>query len=75
MLWKCQSDFNNKKYYIDIKKINFIIDQQIARYFVHSVNIFTTPPPFPFYATQRINPFFTSKISANQDKGWDFSQS
>ena len=28
--------------------------------------------PLPFYATQRINPFLNSRISANHDKMEDF---
>ena len=46
-----------------VKIIDILLDQQIARYFV---NIFQTP--LPFYATQIINPFLNTRISANQDK-------
>ena len=50
-----------------------IIDQQIARYFVHYSEYFSSP--LPFYAIQIINPFLNSRISAIHDKGWIFSQS
>ena len=35
-----------------------------------TVNVFTNP--LRFYITQIINPFFTSMLSANQDKGLGF---
>ena len=44
----------------------YIVDQQIARHFVHHP---------PLYATQIINPFLTSRISANHGKGLEFSKS
>ena len=53
--------------------IYFLIDQQIACYFVH-YSICLYHPPL-FYATQTIDPFLTSRISANHEKGWDFRQS
>ena len=43
-----------------------IIDQQIAHIFCTTVNVGTTR--LPFYATQIINPFLKSRISANHDK-------
>ena len=49
------------------------MDQQTARHFVDTVNVFTTP--LPFYATQINYPFITSKILPNHNKGCDFSQS
>ena len=44
----------------------FIIDQQIARHFVHYIEY--PYDPLPFYATQIINPVLTSRISTNHDK-------
>ena len=46
----------------------FIIDQQIARYYVSECHYH----PLPIYATQLINPFITSMISTNYDKGLEF---
>ena len=45
----------------------FIIDQQIVRNFVHFSEC--SYHLLPFYTTQMINPFLTSRISANHDKG------
>ena len=44
-----------------------MIDQQKARNFVHYSECLSNP--LPFYATQIINPFLTSRISANHNKG------
>ena len=45
----------------------FLIDHVIAHVYYYR--------PLPFYATQLINHFFTSRLSsANHDKGLDFSQ-
>ena len=48
----------------------FIIDHQIARYFVHFSECLLNP--LSFYATQIIIPFLHLRISANHDKGWGF---
>ena len=50
-----------------IEKRYFLIDQQKARHFVH---VFTTL--LPFYGTQIIYPLFTSRLSANYNKGLGF---
>ena len=50
------------------RKIYFIIDQQIARHFVQYSECLSHP--LPFYATQIINPFPNSRISANHEKGY-----
>ena len=42
----------------------FTIDQQNPRHIVHYGECLSTPTPF--YATQIINPFLTSRISAMQ---------
>ena len=47
-----------------------IIDQQIARHFVHYSE--SLHHPLPFYATQIIYPFLTLRLSANHDKGLEF---
>ena len=44
----------------------FIIDQQIARHFCNTVEVFQTP--LSFYIIQIINPFLNLRISANHDK-------
>ena len=50
-------------------KIYSMIDQQIARHFVHySESLYN---PLSFYITQ-ITLFLNSRISANQDKGLGF---
>ena len=43
-----------------------MIDQQIARHFVH--NSESLYHSLPFYATQIISPFLSSRISANAEK-------
>ena len=48
----------------------FIIDQQIARHFVHYSNY--PNHPLPFYTTNITNPFLTPRISAYHDKGLGF---
>ena len=48
----------------------FIIDQQIAEHFVHYSKYLSKP--LPFYATEMINPFFNSRISANHNKELGF---
>ena len=48
----------------------FIIDQQIARIYCTTVNVFQAP--LPFYATQIIHLFLNSRILANPDKGLVF---
>ena len=53
-------------------KIYFIIDQQIARAFVHYSECISIP--LPFYTTQIINPFLNSSSQPITIKGWDFSQ-
>ena len=58
-LTKCKC---NKKY--------FLIDQQIARHFVHYSKCLYNP--LPFNATQIDNPFLTSRISSNHDRGLGF---
>ena len=56
--------------YLYFYKRYFMIDQQIARHFVHySEYIYH---PLPFYTTKIINPFLNSRISANHDKGLGF---
>ena len=47
-----------------------IIDQQIARHFVHISECIYQP--LPLYATQIINLFLTKKKSANHYKGLGF---
>ena len=47
------------------RKIYFIVDQQIARHFVHYSERLSNP--LSFYATQIIKPFHNSRISANHD--------
>ena len=51
---------------VKINKIYFIIDQQIARYFVQYSECLTNY--LPFYATQIIYTFLNSRISCNHDK-------
>ena len=46
-----------------------IKDQQLARHFV---NLNECLFHLPFYGTQIINPFLTSRISGNDDKGLGF---
>ena len=59
--WKCEwVDGFLKRY--------FILDQQIAWHFVHWMSLQT---PFS-YVTQIINPFLTSRLSANHDTGLGF---
>ena len=53
---------NNKRY--------FIIDQQIARHFVHYSECLSNLTSF--YTIQLINPFLISRITANHDKGLGF---
>ena len=48
----------------------FIIDQQIAWHFVHFSECLSNL--LPFYATQIINSFLNSRISADHDKGLEF---
>ena len=48
----------------------FLIDQQIARHFVHYSECLYHP--LIYYATQIINPFLTLRILANHDKGLGF---
>ena len=55
-------DRHNKRY--------STIDQQIARHFVHYNECLYHP--LPFYTTQTMNPFLTSSLSANHDKGLGF---
>ena len=50
----------------------FIIDKHIAWHFVHYSECLY---PSPFHATQIVNIFLASRISANLKKGWNFSQS
>ena len=58
-------DSTNKR---PLDKRYFIIDQQLARQFVqYSECLYLL-----FYATPIINPFLTSKISANHNKGLGF---
>ena len=47
------------------RKRYFLIDKQIARQFVYYSEILSN---LPFYATQIINHFLNSRISANLDK-------
>ena len=47
----------------------FIVDQQIARHFVHYSECTN---PLPFYLTQMINPFLILRTLANHDKGLGF---
>ena len=53
-------------YYNYSLKRYFIIDLKIAQYFVQCSESLSNP--FPFYATQIINPFLIARISANHDK-------
>ena len=55
---------------INHNKIYFIIDQQRAKHFCNTVNVFQTP--LPFFATQIVNTFLNSRISANHNKGLGF---
>ena len=48
----------------------FIIDQQIARIYCTTVNVFQTP--LPFSATQITNPFLNSRILANPIQAMGF---
>ena len=48
------------------RKIHFLIDQQIARHFVHYSECLSHP--LLFYATQMINRLLNIRISANHDK-------
>ena len=60
------------KFYMDYAaKRYFIIDEQIARHFVHYSECLNLPPLL-FYVTQIINQFLTSWISAYHDKGLGF---
>ena len=57
-----------KDFVIYIYKRYFIIHQQIVWHFEHYSECLSNP--LPFYATQLINHFLNSRVSAN--KGWDF---
>ena len=52
---------------VRLNKRYFIIDQQIARHFVHYSECLSNPPSL--YATQMINPFLNSRIKDNHNKG------
>ena len=53
-----------------LDKRYFRKDQQLARPFVHYSECLHHP--LPFNATQIINPFLTSRISTNHEKGKGF---
>ena len=52
------------------EKLYFIIDQQIVRHFVQYCECLSNL--LLYYATQIINPFLNSRISANPEKGQGF---
>ena len=58
--WKPNFNYNNKGRY----KRYFIIDQQIARHFVHYCECLS------LLCNSNNKPFFTSSISANHNNGW-----
>ena len=60
----------NPNFYMDCAKRYFMIDKQIAPHFVHYGEY--SYYHLSFYATQMINPFLTSRIWANPDKGLGF---
>ena len=62
----CQNSLKWIKTKLYISQRYFLIDQQIAQYFAQYSEVLTTP--IPFYANQIINPFLTSRVSANHDK-------
>jgi hypothetical protein len=57
---------------LSVSKKDLIIAKQILRHFVQYIECLSTPSPLPFYATQIINLFVNSRISANRDKGEGF---
>ena len=62
----CVECFILFKYITRLDKRYLMIDQQIARHFVHFSKCLYTL--LPFCATQLINPFLTAKIIANHNK-------
>ena len=73
---------DEKKYYKEQHKLNtwvavgknkryFLIDQQLARHFVH-YSEWSLTQPLPFYATQIITLFLLHESQQITKKGWDF---
>ena len=56
--------------YKTLDKRYLIVDHKVARHFLHYSECLSNP--LSFYATQMINPFPNSRISANHDKVFGF---